>query len=172
MTDTSFNYRAAFELGHNYARFVAECLIDAGVSAELPALEFAENEADRERFTLHEKDVITPAGVLEVKSSSRVFGAKPFEYPYPSLIVDTLHGYVKKARKPVAYCIVSQTTNAIVVVPVSTQQFWRVEDIYDKQRLLTAEMLICDKQYLRSFSELVTWLKNKTVLHPTDTVQL
>jgi hypothetical protein len=72
----------------------------------------------------------------------------------------------------VAYCIVSQSTNAILVVPVSTQQFWRVEDIYDKQRLLTAEMLICDKQYLRSFSELVTWLKHKTVLHPTDTVQL
>ena len=171
MTDTSFNYRAAFELGHNYARYVAECLIDAGVKAELPPLEFAENEADRERFTLLEKDVITAAGVLEVKSSSCIFGAKPFDYPHPSLIVDTLHGYVKKARKPVAYCIVSQATNAILVVPVSTHQHWRVEDIYDKQRFLTAEMLIADKQHLRSFSELVWWIKSKTALHPAGTVK-
>lgn len=171
MTSSSFNYRAAFKLGHDYARYVAECLVDAGVKAELPPLEFAASEADRQRFTEHEKDVITAAGVLEIKSSSRVFGPKPFDYPHPSLIVDTLHGYVNKARKPVAYCIVSQVTNAILVVPVSTQQFWRVEDIYDKQRLLTAEMLIADKQHLRSFSELVTWLKSKTALHPASMVK-
>jgi hypothetical protein len=82
-----------------------------------------------------------------------------------------LHGFVSKARKPVAYCIVSQATNAILVIPVSSYQSWRVETIYDKQRQVNAEMLIADKRLLRSFSELVVWIKSKTQLHPTTTVK-
>ena len=170
MTETAFNYRAAFQLGHNWAQFVANCLIDAGIEADVPPLQFAENEQNRQRFTTHEKDVITAAGVIEVKSSSRSFSHKPYDYPYPSLIVDTFHGFTSKAVKPVAYCIVSQETQAIIVVPVSTQKYWRVQTIYDKQRELYAEMLTADKDLLRSFSDLVAWVKNKTVLHPGSNV--
>lgn len=158
---TAFDYRAAFALGHSYARYVTDCLIDVGVHADLQPLEYAKDEADRRRFTLHEKDVVTLAGVLEVKSSSRVFGNNPDDYPASTLIVDTYHGFHSKVRKPIAYCMVSQETKAIVVVPVSSQPSWCVQNLYDKHRKIYDDFLIADKRVLRSFEDLVEWLRGK-----------
>lgn len=158
---TGFDYRAAFALGHSYSRYVTDRLNDVGVNAELQPLEFARDKADRRRFTLHEKDVMTSAGVLEVKSSSRVFTDDPCDYPAPTLIVDTLHGFTSKIRKPIAYCMVSQKTNAIVVVPVSSQPSWCVQNLYDRHRELYDDFLIADRRVLRSFGDLVEWLRGK-----------
>ena len=46
---TAFDYRAAFALGHSYARYVTDCLVDVGVHADLQPLEYAKDEADRRR---------------------------------------------------------------------------------------------------------------------------
>lgn len=156
-----FDYRSSFELGHRYSRIVAQRLLDCGVEAELQPLEFARDEQDRQRFTLYEKDIVTSAGVLEVKSSSRVFGDDPFGYPASSLIVDTLHGFNAKVRKPVAYCMVSQETNGMLVVPVSSRREWWVENLYDRKREIYDDFLLASKSVLRSFAELVGWLKGK-----------
>jgi predicted 2-oxoglutarate/Fe(II)-dependent dioxygenase YbiX len=157
----TFDYRSSFELGHKYSRLVTQRLQDCGVEAELQPLEFARDEQDRERFTLHEKDIVTAAGVLEVKSSSRVFGDDPFDYPASSLIVDTLHGFNAKVRKPVAYCMVSQATQAMLVVPVSSRHEWWVQNLYDRKREIYDDFLLANKSVLRSFAELVDWLKGK-----------
>lgn len=154
-----FDYHKSFQIGHQYAEFVVDELLMHGVSAELPPLEYAESEADRKRFTLHEKDVITPAGVLEIKSSSRVFTSEPRGYPFKSLIVDTAHGFASKVRKPIAYCMVSQPTLAIVVVPVSTCSEWWQEVLYDKHRQKHDVFLIAPSRVLRSFHELIDWLQ-------------
>lgn len=156
-----FDYHEAFKLGHSYAAFVTERLSDAGVIAELQPLEFAVDAADRERFTMHEKDVITKAGVLEVKSSSRNFSDDPRKYPMPSLIVDTFAGFNRKVRPPVAYCMVSQATKAIVVIPVSTQHEWFTQNLYDRKREIYDDFLMCNRSALRSFAQLVEWLKGK-----------
>lgn len=158
---TMFDYHNAFRLGHEYSEYVVNELAMYGVDAELPKLEFAESVADRQRFTRYEKDVITTAGVLEVKSSSRVFTDDPRAYPNASLIVDTAHGFASKERTPVAYCMVSQSTKAIVVVPVSTCESWWQEVLYDKHRQIHDVFLIAPSRVLRSFAELVDWIKNR-----------
>lgn len=155
----SFDYEASFRLGHQYASYVVDELAKHDVMAELQPLEFAKSVADRHRFTLYEKDVITAAGVLEVKSSSRVFGSNPKDYPADNLIVDTAHGFASKVRKPVAYCMVSQRTGAIVVVPVSSVALWWQDVKYDKQRQMEDVFLMAPKRVLRSFAELVDWIR-------------
>lgn len=156
-----FDYHASFKLGHEYSRLVTERLLNAGVQAELQPLQFAKDEADRERFTLFEKDILTAAGVLEVKSSSRVFYDDPADYPFASLIVDTLHGFNAKVRQPVAYCMVSQATNCVLVVPVSSRHEWVVQNLYDRKREIYDDFLLANKSVLRYFVELIDWLKGK-----------
>jgi hypothetical protein len=156
-----FDYRQSFKLGHSYAQLVADRLNFAGVNAELQPLEFAVNEQDRERFTKHEKDIITPAGVIEVKSSTRTFNDNPKQYPNPTLIVDTQSGFDRKARPPVAYCMVSQTTRAIVVVPVSSQPRWYVKELYDQHREHYDLFYVVRRDELRTFDQLVWWLLDK-----------
>lgn len=156
---TTFNYHEAFRLGHNYAQYIVNELHAQGIAAELPPLEFAKDEADRERFTKHEKDVITAAGVLEVKSSSRTFTGDPSAYQWPTLIVDTAYGFANKVRRPVAYVMVSQTTLDTVVVPVSSCEEWTRDVRYDKYRQLHDEFLIAPKRVLKSWWDLCNWLK-------------
>jgi hypothetical protein len=159
----TFDYEASFRLGHQYAELVTERLVAYGVRAELQPLEFAKDVADRQRFTRYEKDVIVDAGVLEVKSSSREFGDDPKKYPAPSLIVDTFSGFVNKERKPIAYCMVSQKTEAIVVVPVSSQIRWYTKELHDHQRGIVDTFLMAYRNELKSFVELVEWLKGKQI---------
>jgi hypothetical protein len=158
---TIFNYEESFKLGHEYAKYVDEKLEDYGVAAELQPLEFATTKQERRRFTVHEKDVVTKAGVLEVKSSSRAFGDDPFSYPHESLIVDTAYGFANKARRPVAYCMVSQRTMGIVVVPTSSVALWWRDVLYDKHRQIHDEFLIAPKKVLRAFVDLVEWIAAK-----------
>jgi hypothetical protein len=155
-------FRKEAEEGHKWARLVAERLSALSVPSTTSPLEFAVDEADRERF-VNEQDVLltNASGFIEVKSRRLAFTEEPSSYPFGTAFVDTATGWDKKHPKPLAVVLVSQFTSAMLVVPVSTQSTWAITRSYDRVRQISERWYTVDSDLLRPFAELVEWLKSR-----------
>jgi len=163
-----FDYHKSFALGHSYNQKVAKRLQDNGVSCYAPDLRFAQSVAERFDFTQNEKDVVLNNlldGWLEVKSSSTYWedgDVSSIRSDFSSLFVDTVSSYQGKLIKPMAYILVSQHTDGMLVVPVSTQPHWGVKkNLYDKQRDLYDDFYLVEHQHLKTFNELLVHIKKQ-----------
>jgi hypothetical protein len=105
-------------------------------------------------MTENEKDIIVDDLVIEVKSSSRSF-KNADDFPFNPVIVDTVHGFDSKIIKPFAYVMISQITQAIFVIPVSTKYDWTVQTFYDAQRDIEEQFYLVRKRHCRPFIEMV-----------------
>jgi len=152
-------FRSEAREGHKWASFVADRLAEQNVSCRATELEFAADEADRERF-INEQDIVLLAqpGVIEVKSRRLKFSAAPKSYPYATAFVDTVTGWEKKSPKPLAVVLVSQQTSDMLVVPVSTHGSWSVTTSFDRVRKINERWYTVPSSLLRPFSELTDWL--------------
>jgi len=74
-------------------------------------------------------------------------------------MVDTVSGYEQKLRKPLAYVIVSQRTDDLLVIPNHTYEYWTKETKYDPARNLTDTFYLCPKNLVKPFSYLVDYLR-------------
>ena len=149
-------------IGQTYAERVALELQKRQIPCYATELEFAKNEADRKRFE-NEQDVvlIDQPGCIEVKSRRLNFRNDPITYPYSTAFVDTVIGWDKKDPKPLAVVLISQNTNGMLVVPVSTQPNWTQNASFDRVRQINENWYQVSKKELRTFNELVFWLKDR-----------
>ena len=166
MTDVinrgSFDYRGAMALGHSYNQKVASVLNQLGVSCYTPELTYATSFDEIDTLTETEKDIIFTEinGHLEVKTTSRPLEEDPMSFQFPYFMVDTVNSYNKKAQKPLAYVVVSQVTQNMAVIPVSTQPKWNTEYKFDYSRKIHDDFWVCPKELVRTFPELVDYLKS------------
>jgi len=149
-------------IGQTYAEKVATELQKRKIPCYATELEFAKNEADRKRFE-NEQDVIltTQTGCIEVKSRRLAFRNDPTTYPYGTAFVDTVIGWDKKNPRPLAVVLVSQITDAMLVVPVSTQPKWTQHAAFDRVRQINENWYQVKRSDLKTFNELVFWLKDR-----------
>jgi hypothetical protein len=78
--------------------------------------------ADVGTFTRLDQDLIVNGRVLEVKARD-VYFTTPQDYPYSTVLLDTVDGYNAKAEKPHGYVIVSALTGAMLYTP-SNPEVW------------------------------------------------
>jgi len=155
------DYRKAFTEGHERNKYVASLISKEGLWAYCPPLKFAKNGEEIKSFTVHEKDVLTRAGTLEIKGQGRRFTWDVNQFPHPTQIVDTVESWEEKAIKPIAYVMVCNENMNCVVVPCSTRGRWRVERRYDRYKKKDFDFYVADSGVIRPFSELLDFLRRK-----------
>jgi hypothetical protein len=70
--------------------------------------------------------------VIEVKSRSLTFTCAA-DFPYDTLIVDTVQGFDQKVDKPLMYICISQKTGAMLGLDVGlSREHWTVRQTYDR----------------------------------------
>ena len=122
---------------------------------------------------LKEPDLrVTPGGVLEIKSRDIEFSDVPGEYPFATVIVDTVQGWdAKKPNTPLMQVTVSQQTGAVIAtfgtklvdgqrVPVSEiPDEWYRKEFYDNKRRIMDMNYICAREKFRPMEMFVEYLR-------------
>lgn len=146
------------KIGDEWAEYVAEKIRQSGKHAEATPLEVAQFPGEVQEFTENEKDILLDQGrTLEVKSRSVSFTGI-HDYPYGTVFVDTVEGWLQKRSYPVAVAVVSQVTGGVVMIPVKTQPLWGERTVFDGKRGFEITVFECERNLLRSFEEFVGWL--------------
>lgn len=148
------DYRRAFADGHARNRHVAGIIGGWGVWVECPDLSFARSFDEIAEFTRNEKDIITRAGIIEVKGQRRLFTADVSEFPYATQIVDTVESWEGKSEKPIAYVMVCMQNLECVVISTKSQPRWRVERRFDRFKQRQFEFYVADRSCILSMDVL------------------
>jgi hypothetical protein len=148
------DYRRAFQEGHTRNLFVAGLLLSWGVWVKCPTLRFATDHSEIARFTRFEQDLLTSAGVIEVKGQGRSFSGNPAEFPYESQIVDTVESWDGKEAQPFAYIFLSNVTQGCLVLPTKSRPRWRVETKFDRLKRRNIDFYVAQAGELRSMESL------------------
>jgi hypothetical protein len=150
-------FRSQLTRGHHFASVVAERLRAEGLAVDLTPMEWRENIDDAKRFA-DEIDLTVEGKRVEVKSSSRSFTG-PDDWPFPVAFVDTASGWAAKRVRPVAVVCISQPTEGIAVIPMSSEDRWTTKRVFDAVRGIEETMLAAPLDALRSLDDLVAWFK-------------
>lgn len=146
------------KIGDSWAEYVANQITEVGKFALATPTKIAQSEEEIKDFTENEKDILLSRDrTLEVKSRSFHF-TDISDYPYATVFVDTVEGWLAKRQHPVAVCVVSQKSGGVVVVPVSSAGMWGRKRVFDSKRGFEVDVLECPKGLLRSFEEFLAWL--------------
>lgn len=143
--------------GHDFAEYVGDLLLAAGLPAVVTPMEVRENLADRHRFR-NEVDLTVGSRRVEVKSSTREWTSLG-DLPFSGMFVDTVYGWDRKEMKPCAVVLVSQPTGALAVVPATSRPHWRKRTTVDRVRSITETFWLCPNEHLRPFDEFTEWLR-------------
>jgi len=170
---TDGDYRRAFEEGHTRNLFVAGLLLSWGVWVKCPTLRFATDHSEIAKFTRLEQDLLTSAGVIEVKGQGRSFSGNPAEFPYESQIVDTVESWDGKEAQPFAYIFLSDVTKECLVLPTKSRPRWRIETKFDRLKRRNIDFYVAKAEELCSMNQLKAHLisrdEGETALSPDST---
>ena len=156
-------FREQLRAGHEYATFVADHLRAAGLTIAVTPMEWRATVEARHEFA-DEFDLVvghTRRKIVDVKSRKIDFTG-PGDYPYPTAFVDTVSGWEAKVHRPAAIVLVSQQTNAMAVIPVSTKEQWTRKRRHDNVRNIDDEFFFVRRDLLRPIDDLVDWLREQT----------
>jgi len=152
------------EVGHRFARRVAARLRSHGLQVKVTPKRWRRTLADRHAFA-DEHDLTVGARRpcrIDVKSRGLSFrDGDPATFPYPRAFVETERGWKRKRRRPLAIVLVSQPTDGVLVVPVSTAPTWKAVERYDEARGITDRFLTIRRDQLRTLTELAWWLQER-----------
>lgn len=154
MSWSNEDYRRAFREGHARNLHVAGLLLSWGVWVKCPTLRFATDHSEIAKFTTSEQDLITSAGVIEVKGQGRSFSGVPADFPYESQIVDTVESWDGKEVQPIAYVFLSDATKECLVLPTKSRPRWRVETKFDRLKRRNIDFYVAKAEELCSMDQL------------------
>lgn len=156
-------FRKEASIGLKFAKAVASYLNSCNIDCHVNEIEYAETAQDSGRFRTYEQDIILDKmpGCLEVKSRRLNFNSNPESYPFPTALVDTIYGWEQKAKTPLAVVLISQQTNAMLVIPPSTKDSWTEFSSFDKARQIHETWYECPKSKLVRVEELVQFLLDR-----------
>ena len=149
-------FREELTKGYNWQKFVLLFLDLHGIKTEMPELEFRESIEKIPTF-LNSKDMIANGQRIEVKSRTISF-TSPNNFPYSTVLLDP----PKKsdARKDVfAYIIVSRSTGAMIWLPMSSKEQWKVERKFDSVRKFWDDFYSVDKKLFKTMDSLINELR-------------
>jgi len=148
------------EAGHRWALHLGALLLSRGLVVYVTPPTFREKVEDREKWK-DENDLWAAKRrgrpvLLEVKSRSLPFST-PESYPYPTAYVCSARKWKLKERRPLATCLVSQATGAVLCIPTESSSTWQEQGTCDSVRGITYPVYTAPKEELRDFD----WLCEK-----------
>ncbi|MHC4676566.1 MAG: hypothetical protein ACYTBZ_29115 [Planctomycetota bacterium] len=153
--------------GYGFQIYVALQFLLEGLWVRVPPLSIRDSREEIPQYTRNEADLFVWGSgngkqkKISVKSRNIEFYTID-TYPYKTIFIDTVRGWEAKEEKPCAVIIISQQTKEIIVVPVSSREHWTIEERSDQTRNIAAEEFYAvSKEYAKTFSELVEWIKGK-----------
>ena len=150
--------------GQAWQEYVGKYLESQGVKTEVAELSFRDNpnvkdysndEAGRwamarqkmnnaRKEYVNSKDIVIPnVGYIEVKSRNIKF-TNPSDFPYSTVIIDTVAGYNQKKPKPILYVSVSQKTGAMIATEGNVADRWSKQKRFDRVRKISEVNYECE----------------------------
>lgn len=146
-------FKKELEAGFKWQLRVANYLNKFGLDAEVPPLSFRDKIENAGEYADLE-DILCEGRTFEVKSRSLRF-TKPSDFPFETILVDTVRGWESKKTKPDAYICVSTVTGAMIVLSKSTQDKWVKSRRYDHTRGIRDWFYECHKSEWRGIKSLI-----------------
>lgn len=155
-------YKKRLREGVKYVKLVANLLRAGGFTVETPEQKI---RPIRVKYTSDSGDIhIMAEGkirfTLEVKSRDLEFTGIE-DYPYSSVFIDNVNQWNHKKHKVAAVIIISQQTEKMFVVPLSSREHWREEEITDREKRDRVMKYMVHKIHCITFEELIEKLKDK-----------
>lgn len=143
--------------GHSWQSLPALFLTLQGFKVEMPNLTIRENIREADKYK-NSADLIINGKIIECKSRNETF-TNINDFPYETIIVDTVSGYEAKEQKPTAYIMVSKSTGSMLCLPSLSSSKWIKKSIKDQIRKILDEFYMADKKLLLTMDKLVKHLK-------------
>lgn len=145
------------KLGHSWQAYPALFLTLHGFKVEMPNLSIRENINEADKYK-NSADIIINGKILECKSRNESFTSIS-DFPYETIIVDTVSGYDAKNPKPLAYIMISKITGSMLCLPSLMSSKWVKKSIKDQTRRILDEFYMANKGLLLTMDKLVKHLQ-------------
>jgi hypothetical protein len=153
--------------GQKWQEYVGRYLEKQGVEVDIAELSFRDNpnvadysddeagrwavarkkmETARKEYVNTKDITILPDRVVEVKSRNLRF-TSPKDFPFETVIIDTVSGYNQKDPKPRLYVSVSRETGAMIATNGWASKNWRKERKFDRVRKIWEINYECPIEY-------------------------
>ena len=77
------------------------------------------------------------------------------------MFIDNVNQFNAKKFRIAAIVIISQITEAMFVVPMSSKKYWFTEEITDEEKKVRVKKYLVDKEHCINFENMVQKFKNK-----------
>ncbi|MBU2515920.1 hypothetical protein KJ966_31770 [bacterium] len=155
-------FKKELEEGFKYQLQIAEILQSNGIEVSVPKLRFRESIKDITEFS-NEPDLIWGDKIFEVKSRNLSF-TNVDNFPFESILVDTVNGWNSKEKKPDAYLCISKKTNSIICLSGKTFQHWEKKKERDHIRKIEDIFYFAAKKYWIDFEAFLQVIRNYSYL--------
>jgi hypothetical protein len=155
----SSHFKRELTEGFQYQEGLLIQLWCEGLDIDYNNLEFRKNFADRKRFQ-NEKDAVVNGHRLEIKSRRLSFNSVT-DYPFDTIIVDTVKKWNLREPKPIALALISRPTKSVIAIPASTESEWHMIDRVDKVRGFDEQFYVAPKECAISYKGLVRLLNGQ-----------
>ena len=154
-------YEERFWSGLPYVKIVADLLRRANFEIKTPD---QRPRKIRHKYSDHGDIHILSKGetkfIVEVKSRKIAFSSIG-DYPFREVFIDNVNQFNAKKFRIAAIVIISQITEAMFVVPMSSKKYWFTEEITDEEKKVRVKKYLVDKEHCINFENMVQKFKNK-----------
>jgi len=154
-------FKSQLGIGHKYSSLVADALRDHNLFVEVTPMVVRDTIQDRDLFNDEYDLLVAGRRRIEVKSRDVNFTDDPGLYPWPTIYVYSKRGWNAKKTLPVAVVLISQHTEAKIVIPTSSSGTWKEKMTRDNVRNIEYAVLVADRSVCKTFVELAEWLKRQ-----------
>lgn len=154
-------YEKRFFEGQRFVKIVADLLKTHGFEVRTPLQRVkALRKANKDSGDIHIMDGENIRFNLEVKSRGLTFTCIE-DYPYARVFIDNINQWNAKKHRVAAVIIISQPTEKMIVVPISSRKNWKEEEVTDPEKAVRVWKYSVNKMYCISFEELIQKLRDK-----------
>lgn len=150
-------FKQELEEGYRWQLRVADYLKQQGLDVEVPALTFRKHISQAGQYS-DLADIECRGKVIEVKSRKLRF-TNPLNFPYDTILVDTVNGWESKDRKPDAYICISTITGGMIALPGISHAKWVKVPRFDHTRRIRDMFYECHRREWRTIIAFVDALK-------------
>ena len=150
-------FKKELEAGYKWQLYVANYLSRCGLDIEVPALTFRDNIGKAHEYSDLE-DILCGDRSFEVKSRKLRF-TNPKDFPFDTILVDTVNGWESKKRKPDAYICVSTVTGKMIALSKNTKEQWIKNKRFDVTRGISDWFYECHRSEWKGIQSLVRRLR-------------
>ena len=144
--------------GHLFQVYVGLLFLKEGFMVQIPKLKIRKDISEASEYEENDIDLIVKVGdeeiVFEIKSRDIYFTCIE-DFPYDTIIADTVRGWERKKKKPKGVICISQKTKELIYLPSKNSKNWKIESVFDRVRKIPEKCWAARKEDALPFSTLM-----------------